>query len=400
LYKSVLISILLLCNSFAYANPDAIVIPNGDVRIKGAGSGLVFPDGSIQYKATVEGPAGPPGQVTLDVICQSIADAHRVLPQFCLTAKLLSISVTPENSSLTMGINSRFNAIGTFSDASKLNLTTSVIWSTSNIAVAAVEGIGGVMGNVTPVGEGTTMVTAMSGSISGTTSVSVLVAPSGLSATTISTNQINLAWADNSSNETGFKIERKTRADGTYIQIETTASNATSYRDVGLSEPTTYYYRVRTTNSAGDSVYSSEVFANTRFINKGNGTMLDSVSKLIWLKDANCFGQQVWDVAMTKSSALASGQCELSDSSVVGDWHLPTIYELRIIREAGYETNLLNTIGFSNVQERYWSSTLVNSSPPGAGIVLYQGNFILDSSVVGADDKRTPDSIWPVRSGQ
>jgi len=46
-------------------------------------------------------------------------------------------------------------------------------------------------------------------------------APSSLTATAASTSQINLAWADNSSNETGFKIERKTGSGGTYSQIAT-----------------------------------------------------------------------------------------------------------------------------------------------------------------------------------
>jgi hypothetical protein len=57
-----LTGIILLASSLsAYANPDAIVIQNGDLRIKGAGSGLVFPDGSIQYKAPADVPVGPMG---------------------------------------------------------------------------------------------------------------------------------------------------------------------------------------------------------------------------------------------------------------------------------------------------------------------------------------------------
>ncbi|MFA4911489.1 MAG: M4 family metallopeptidase, partial [Desulfobacteria bacterium] len=46
-------------------------------------------------------------------------------------------------------------------------------------------------------------------------------APSGLSATTTSSTQIDLTWTDNSSGEAGFKIERKTGAGGTYIEIAT-----------------------------------------------------------------------------------------------------------------------------------------------------------------------------------
>ncbi|MBK5275658.1 MAG: hypothetical protein JJE30_11475 [Desulfuromonadales bacterium] len=45
----------------AFANPDSVRVYNGDLRISGAGNGLVFPDGSIQYKAEIQGPVGPQG---------------------------------------------------------------------------------------------------------------------------------------------------------------------------------------------------------------------------------------------------------------------------------------------------------------------------------------------------
>ena len=88
-------------------------------------------------------------------------------------------------------------------------------------------------------------------------------APSGLSATSISSSQINLSWTDNSTNETGFKIERKTGSGGTYAQIATTGADVTTYNDTGLTEGTTYFYRVRATNAVGDSAYSAEASATT-----------------------------------------------------------------------------------------------------------------------------------------
>src|SRR6185369_15785013 len=87
-------------------------------------------------------------------------------------------------------------------------------------------------------------------------SVILPVAPSGLSTTAVSTTQINLSWTDNAPNETGFKIERAT--DGvTFTQIGTTAANVTTFNNTGLSAGVTYSYRVRATNSGGDSGYSN-----------------------------------------------------------------------------------------------------------------------------------------------
>jgi len=87
--------------------------------------------------------------------------------------------------------------------------------------------------------------------------------PSGLTASVISSSQINLAWTDNSINETGFKIERKTGVDGTYSQIAAVLADVTAYSDTGLSAGITYYYRVRAYNGIGDSAYSNEANATT-----------------------------------------------------------------------------------------------------------------------------------------
>src|SRR5205085_527506 len=76
--------------------------------------------------------------------------------------------------------------------------------------------------------------------------------------------QINLSWADNSGNETGFKVERWSSASPTWAQIAAVGPNVTSYSDAGLAAGTTYFYRVRATNGAGDSAYSAQASEATR----------------------------------------------------------------------------------------------------------------------------------------
>lgn len=88
-----------------------------------------------------------------------------------------------------------------------------------------------------------------------------LLPPSNLVASAVSHLQINLNWTDNGGAEDGFKIERWNGS--SYSQINTVGANVTSYADSGLVQSTTYSYRVRAFNSAGDSGYSNESSATT-----------------------------------------------------------------------------------------------------------------------------------------
>ena len=89
-------------------------------------------------------------------------------------------------------------------------------------------------------------------------------APSNLAASAVSDSQILLAWKDNSDDETGFKIERKTGSSGTFSQITTVEANVKTFSDTGLSASTEYYYRVRSYSSVGDSDYSNTASATTQ----------------------------------------------------------------------------------------------------------------------------------------
>jgi hypothetical protein len=89
-------------------------------------------------------------------------------------------------------------------------------------------------------------------------------AASGLAATAASTSQINLVWNDNSTNETGFEIDRATNSTFTSgLTTATVGSNVESYSATGLAAGTTYYFRVRATNTAGDSSNSNVGSATT-----------------------------------------------------------------------------------------------------------------------------------------
>ena len=89
-------------------------------------------------------------------------------------------------------------------------------------------------------------------------------APTNLVATASSSTQIQLSWADNSTNESGFKVERANSSSGPWTQIATVGAGVVSYFDSGLEASTLYDYRVRAYNSVGDSNYSNIASATTQ----------------------------------------------------------------------------------------------------------------------------------------
>jgi hypothetical protein len=88
----------------------------------------------------------------------------------------------------------------------------------------------------------------------------VPAAPSGLTATASAPGQIAIAWTDNSSNETGFKIERRLGS-GSWSQIATVGANVTTYTSTNLTAGATYSFRVRSYNATGNSAYSNTATA-------------------------------------------------------------------------------------------------------------------------------------------
>jgi len=86
-------------------------------------------------------------------------------------------------------------------------------------------------------------------------------APSDLVGFSVSPSKINLTWKDNSPDETGFYIYRKTTDN--YSKVGVVLANNDFYGDEGLEPKTTYTYKVTAYNDGGESASSNEVSVNT-----------------------------------------------------------------------------------------------------------------------------------------
>ncbi len=105
------------------------------------------------------------------------------------------------------------------------------------------------------------IVTVFRNTISG--SITIPTPPNIITVAVINSNQIDISWQDNSNDEDGFRIERKTGNSGTYTEIKVVGNATTLYQDYTVSANTQYYYRVRAYNGAGYSAYSNEANATT-----------------------------------------------------------------------------------------------------------------------------------------
>lgn len=105
---------------------------------------------------------------------------------------------------------------------------------------------------------------AYSNQVTATTPAAVTkpAAPTNLIATPVSPTKINLTWQDKSTNEQGFRIQRKIGT-AAWVQIKEVPANSTSFANLGLKANTRYTYRVRAFNAAGVSAWATSTLVKT-----------------------------------------------------------------------------------------------------------------------------------------
>lgn len=103
-------------------------------------------------------------------------------------------------------------------------------------------------------------------------------------------------------------------------QLVPAAPIGVALSDAGITFPDG---TLQTTAAAGNPDPPCFDFAQ-RFVDCGNGTVTDTVTGLIYLKNADCFTSQNWPTANQSAAGLADGSCGLTDGSGAGDWRLQT----------------------------------------------------------------------------
>jgi hypothetical protein len=343
---------------------------------------------------------------------------------------LVSITVTPDATSLAKGTTKQFIATGNFSDKTTKDLTASSKWSSSDTKVAAINPAGLATAGAKL---GTTTVTASFGGKRGSATltvapvlVSITVTPAHASILQMTTQQFTATGTFDDSSSRDLTSEATWTSEGPSVAPINATGMATGI-GVGASTISATYggksgsvnlmVLVREVNcpKTGQAAEDNENLKRfvkwpaPRFTNSDGSTpvagsvVVDQLTGLMWTTDANTPGPGACVPGVTKTwrAALDYVAC-LNTNSYLGyrDWRLPNSKELFSL--ADYEQSVpatwVYTQGFMNVQafycDAYWLSTAhatdadsVSFADMGYGVVFY-------------GDKSLSFYVWPVRAGK
>ena len=126
-----------------------------------------------------------------------------------------------------------------------------------------------------------------------------------------------------------------------------------------------------------------------RYLDKGDGTVVDVATGLTWLKQADCI-RLPWPEAVASINSLASGRCGLTDGSRAGQWRMPNRTEMLSLSDRApsfpqaaylmgqYQGNgtVTGPVVFNNfiVSEFYWTSS-TDATDPAQAWTLYSCDF-------------------------
>jgi len=174
--------------------------------------------------------------------------------------------------------------------------------------------------------------------------------PSDLCAVSAGNDRIDVSWADNSSDEELFKIERTTLDPWCFSQIGIVGADVESFQDTALEPGMTYYYRVRSFSAVkGHSAFSGTASATTDIPKQVVGTLANpagndiasgSTLRLQWLDSGLTDPEVVWTFTRVQTQTIPNANTtllEISDvtadhagtyvASALGDAKSPVLYQ-------------------------------------------------------------------------
>jgi len=213
--------------------------------------------------------------------------------------------------------------------------------------------------------------------------LSVPAMPSALSATTISTSQINLSWLDNSSDEAGFYIDCATISDFSQnLQTFQVAADTGSYSAQTLDESKSYYFRVRAYNNDGESANTGAI---SKWTKPATPTGLDFTSigiqgsspsqsevTLTWNDESS--GENGYQVWFSYRGPAGNQPYDWSNPNYLGENPTATPPSSQIIlKPANTESRVFNMNAYSGATGRYYYTVVATNA---GGEVSEKSNIV------------------------
>lgn len=212
-------------------------------------------------------------------------------------------------------------------------------------------------------------------------------APSNLTGTVAATPSVTLNWVDNASNEDGYAVERS--PDGvTWAQIGTTTPIVRTYTDSGVTAGSSYSYRVRAYNAAGNSAYANVVTAyvgaarirGTVFNDLNGNGVLDTgetgiAGRTVFL-DLNNDG--VYQSAGTYTPSSGTINLAIPDNNPTG------VTSTISVSGAGTVTKVTVALSITHTYDSDLTATLIG--PDGTSLVLF--------SAVGSSGQNFTNTVF------
>jgi hypothetical protein len=257
--------------------------------------------GAYTFQATIADPAGWTATSSVTVLVNQTYS---------------SLTLSPTSVSVSAGGTQQLVATALDQFGNPLASQPALNWSLSGVGTLTSAGL-----YTAPSATGTATASAAAGGLSTSASITVVpAAPTNVSATTVSSRQVNLSWQESTTGISGFVIQRSTDAKN-WSQIATVGPSVTTYQDKSVGRNRSYYYRVAATSSQGNSPWSTTGL--TRAVDIGGGLSLvsdgpwDTSPTIAWPADANADHYDLWITNLSTGQVIR--QQDLTANSYTPD---------------------------------------------------------------------------------
>jgi hypothetical protein len=337
---------------------------------------------------------------------------------FIPTAALNSITVTPANPSIKAGSTQQFKATGTYSDNSTQDITSQVSWSSSNTAVATINGAGLASG----IAGGSTTITATQASVSRSTTLTVQPTTLTISTTSLPTGVQNQSYsgtlaatggtapytwslANNTTLPAGLTLSTAGQVSGTPTVVGTTSftvqvkdggspqQSATQALSITVAAPPTFYsiWSAGTVPGLIDAGADSAVELGMKFKSDVNGT----ITGIRFYKASTNTGTHVGNLWSSTGALLASATFtgETASGWQQVNFSSPVNITAGTVYVASYHTN----VGHYSDDLNYFANTGVDNAPLHAlqnGLSGFNGVFAYTSTSVFPSNGYNSSNYW------